>query len=119
MLKNKAPVIRSDGRLVRDFFYIEDAVKAHLLAAEKIAQFAGEAFHFSYETPLTIVEVVERILKMMNSDLRPIILNQTSDGSHDQYLCAEKARNLLGWQPVYDFNSGLSRTIEWYQKRPC
>ena len=114
VLKNKAPVLRSDGSSVRDFFYIEDAVMAHLLAAEKIEQFAGEAFHFSYETPLTILEVVERILKNMNSDLQPMILKQMSNESN-QYLSAKKARDLLSWKPVYDFESGLRRTIEWYR----
>lgn len=116
LFHKKAPVLRGDGGSVRDFFYIEDVVYAHLLVAEKIDQIAGEAFNFSYETPLTLLEVVNKITKLMNSDLMPITLNQPNDEPKHHYLCAEKARDLLGWKPVYNFEAGLSRTIDWYQK---
>jgi CDP-glucose 4,6-dehydratase len=117
LFKNKAPVIRSDGSTVRDFFYIEDGVQAHLLVAEKMesCQAAGEAFHFSYERPQSVLEVVDKITKLMNTDLMPIIQTQSSNEPYHQYLCAEKARKLLDWKPVYDLESGLSRTIQWYQ----
>ena len=117
VLQNKAPVIRSDGTSVRDFFYIEDAVRAHLLLVEKIENdnLKGEAFNFSYETPKTISEVVQDILYLMDSDLMPVIQNAESNEMKHQYLTAQKARNLLNWKPNYDYNSGLKRTIEWYR----
>jgi CDP-glucose 4,6-dehydratase len=77
---------------------------------------AGEAFHFSYERPQSVLEVVDKITKLMNSDLVPIIQNQSNLEPKHQYLSAAKARNLLDWKPVYDFESGLRRTIDWYQK---
>ncbi|MEH7273549.1 NAD-dependent epimerase/dehydratase family protein [Neobacillus vireti] len=118
VLQNEAPVIRSNGGLVRDFFYIEDAVRAHLFIAGKMeeGQAEGEAFHFGYEMPLTILEVVKRVLEMMKSDLQPIMQNQTRYENKQNYLSAKKARDLLGWKPVYDFDSGLSKTIEWYRR---
>jgi CDP-glucose 4,6-dehydratase len=118
VLQNKAPVIRSDGTFIRDFFYIEDAVQAHLLVAEKMEndQLAGEAFNFSNEIPQTILDVVDHILKIMNSDLQPVIQNQVSNEIKHQYLSAKKARDLLAWKPAYDFHSGLKRTIDWYRK---
>jgi CDP-glucose 4,6-dehydratase len=118
VLQNKAPVIHGEGRFVRDFFYIEDAVRAHLLTAEKMehSQLFGEAFNFGYEMPLTIAEVVKRILKMMNSDLQPVIQNQGSYENKHNYLSAKKARDLLGWKSVFDFDSGLSKTIDWYRQ---
>ncbi|MEH7179237.1 NAD-dependent epimerase/dehydratase family protein [Neobacillus vireti] len=118
VLQNEAPVIRSNGGLVRDFFYIEDAVRAHLFIAGKMeeGQAEGEAFHFGYEMPLTIQEVVKRVLEMMKSDLQPIMQNQTRYENKQNYLSAKKARDLLGWKPVYDFDSGLSKTIEWYRR---
>jgi CDP-glucose 4,6-dehydratase len=117
LIKNKAPVIRSDGSSTRDFLYIEDGIRAHLLVAERMEsyQIAGEAFNFSYEMPLSVLSVVDKITKLMNKDFIPIIQNQMTNESKHQYMSAEKARKLLGWKPVYDIESGLSRTIDWYQ----
>ncbi|MFJ5759193.1 NAD-dependent epimerase/dehydratase family protein [Neobacillus sp. NPDC093182] len=118
LFKRNAPVIRSDGSSARDFFYIEDGVRAHLLVAEKMENrpIAGEAFHFSYESPQSVLEVVDKITKLMNSNLMPIIQNQTNHEPNIQYLCSEKARDMLGWKPMFSFESGLMKTIEWYQK---
>jgi CDP-glucose 4,6-dehydratase len=111
-------VIRCNGISARDFFYIEDGIRAHLLVAEKMesSHIAGEAFHFNYERPQSVIAVVDKITKLMNSDVSPIIQNQTSYAPAIQYLCAQKARDVLGWKPVYDFESGLIKTIDWYQK---
>ncbi|OLS34738.1 NAD-dependent epimerase/dehydratase family protein [Bacillus sp. MRMR6] len=116
--QNKAPVIRGDGTSIRDFLYIDDAVKAHLLVAEKIEnlQLEGEAFNFSYEVPHTILEVVRHLLNIMNSDLQPIILNEAVSETKRQLMSSKKARDLLGWKPTYDLIAGLESTINWYQR---
>ncbi|UVW22692.1 GDP-mannose 4,6-dehydratase [Bacillus subtilis] len=116
VLNGEAPEIRSDGTFVRDYFYIEDAVQAYLLLAEKMEEnnLAGEAFNFSNEIQLTVLELVEKILKKMNSNLKPKVLNQGSNEIKHQYLSAEKARKLLNWTPVYTIDEGLEKTIEWY-----
>ncbi|MGN2621142.1 GDP-mannose 4,6-dehydratase [Bacillus stercoris] len=116
VLNGEAPEIRSDGTFVRDYFYIEDAVQAYLLLAEKMEEnnLAGEAFNFSNEIQLTVLELVEKILKKMNSNLKPKVLNQGSNEIKHQYLSAEKARKLLNWTPAYTIDEGLEKTIEWY-----
>ncbi|WP_406627193.1 GDP-mannose 4,6-dehydratase [Bacillus subtilis] len=116
VLNGEAPEIRSDGTFVRDYFYIEDAVQAYLLLAEKMEanNLAGEAFNFSNEIQLTVLELVEKILKKMNSNLKPKVLNQGSNEIKHQYLSAEKARKLLNWTPAYTIDEGLEKTIEWY-----
>jgi CDP-glucose 4,6-dehydratase len=118
VLRGKRPVIRSDGQYVRDYFYIEDAAEAYMLLAEKLAQnpsLSGDAFNFSNETPLSVLELVERILKLMDSRLKPIIRNEASNEIRRQYLNAEKARRFLGWRPLFTLDEGLRRTIEWYR----
>ncbi|ALS83097.1 GDP-mannose 4,6-dehydratase [Bacillus subtilis] len=116
VLNGEAPEIRSDGTFVRDYFYIEDTVQAYLLLAEKMEEnnLAGEAFNFSNEIQLTVLELVEKILKKMNSNLKPKVLNQGSNEIKHQYLSAEKARKLLNWTPAYTIDEGLEKTIEWY-----
>lgn len=117
ILNKEAPVIRSDGSFIRDYFYIEDAVDAYINLAEKIVELnlGGQAFNFSNEIQLTVLELVNKILKIMGSDIKPIILNQGSNEIIHQYLSAKKARTVLGWSPNYTIDEGLSKTIEWYK----
>lgn len=117
ILNKEAPVIRSDGSFIRDYFYIEDAVDAYINLAEKVVELnlGGQAFNFSNEIQLTVLELVNKILKIMGSDIKPIILNQGSNEIIHQYLSAKKARTVLGWSPNYTIDEGLSKTIEWYK----
>jgi CDP-glucose 4,6-dehydratase len=118
-LRGERPVIRSDGQYVRDYLYVEDGAAAYTLLAEKLAsnpKIAGQAFNFSNEMPVTVVDIVERILKLMNSNLKPEIRNEASNEIRHQYLSSAKAKSVLGWQSEYSLDEGLQRTIEWYTK---
>ncbi len=119
VLRDEAPVIRSDGTFVRDYIYIEDAAAAYVLLAERLredATLAGEAFNFSCEQPITVVDLVEKILALMGrGDLRPRIMNEASNEIHAQFLAAAKARIKLGWKPRFTLDEGLARTIAWYR----
>jgi len=118
ILNNKRPIIRSDGTLIRDYFYIEDAVEAYLLLAEKMEELniQGEAFNFSNEIQITVLELVNKIIKLMKSNLKPKILNEAINEIKHQYLSAKKAKKILGWRPKYTLEEGLKRTIEWYKE---
>jgi CDP-glucose 4,6-dehydratase len=118
VLQRRSPVIRSDGHYVRDYLYVEDGAAAYMLLAENLAENAelrGEAFNFSYETPLTVLELVQAILSTMGSDLKPDVRCEASHEIRRQYLSAAKARRLLDWHPLLDLETGLKRTVEWYR----
>ncbi len=117
ILNAQQPVIRSDGTFVRDYFYVEDAVDAYILLAEKIEELnlGGEAFNFGNENQFTVLEVVQKILDSMGSDFMPVILNQGSNEIKSQYLSAEKARRILNWAPNHSLDEGLKKTIRWYK----
>ncbi len=118
ILRGKQPIIRSDGQYVRDYFYIEDGAAAYILLAERLAdkpELHGEAFNFSNETPVSVLEIVERIIRLMGSDLKPVILNEANNEIREQYLSSAKARKLLRWEPLVTLDEGLNRTISWYR----
>jgi CDP-glucose 4,6-dehydratase len=119
ILRGQRPVIRSDGQYVRDYFYVEDGAAAYMLLAERLAQnpsLRGEAFNFSNEIQLTVRELVDMILKLMGSPLKPDVRNEATNEIRRQYLSAEKARRVLSWAPLFELQEGLERTIAWYRE---
>ena len=118
VLRGQRPVIRSDGKYIRDYFYIEDGAAAYMLLAERLGsspELCGEAFNFSNEIQVTVLDLVHRILKLIDSNLEPDIRNEASNEILHQYLSAEKARRMLGWKPLFTLDEGLKTTIEWYR----
>ena len=116
--RGRRPIIRSDGKAVRDYIYVEDAANAYMQLAESLAsqpELAGEAFNFSNQDQIEVIALVKQILELLGSDLEPEILNEAKNEIYHQYLSAEKARNKLGWKPLFTLEEGLNRTIEWYR----
>jgi len=119
ILNNECPIIRSNGMFIRDYIYIRDAVKAYLFLAEKMdsLNIHGEAFNFSNEIQLTVLELTNKILDMMGIiDLKPVILNEVKGEISHQYLSAAKAKSVLEWNPKYTVEDGLKETIDWYRE---
>lgn len=118
VLRGQRPVIRSDGLYIRDYFYVEDGAAAYMLLAERLAadpSLRGQAFNFSNETQMTVLELVQRILTLMGSDLEPDVRNEATNEILRQQLSAARARELLGWRPLFTLDEGLRKTIEWYE----
>lgn len=118
VVRGERPVIRSDGQSVRDYFYVEDGAAVYMLLAEQLAkrpELAGQAFNFSSEIQVTVLELVERILRLMKSELEPEIQGKVANEITHQYLSAERARQVLGWEPLFTLEEGLTRTIQWYE----
>jgi CDP-glucose 4,6-dehydratase len=117
-LLDEDPIIRSDGTYVRDYFYVQDAVEAYLLLAERVPEpgFVGEAFNFGTETPLTVLEMVARILRVLDkTSLTPQVLGEASREIPRQFLDCAKARTRLGWRPRYSLEAGLLESAQWYR----
>jgi CDP-glucose 4,6-dehydratase len=117
-LRGERPIIRSDGTYVRDYIYVKDVVRAYMRLAECLDddRVQGEAFNFSAETPLTVLELVQAIQRLMNCEhIEPQILDCAEGEIRAQYLSAAKARSILGWEPQFNLEQGLRETIEWYR----
>jgi CDP-glucose 4,6-dehydratase len=118
VLKGERPVIRSDGRFIRDYFFVEDAADAVLALAEAVAtrpEIRGEAFNFGADARLSVLEIVERILRLMDSDLEPDVRNEAVNEIPEQRVSAQKAHEALGWSPAHSLDEGLARTVDWYR----
>lgn len=119
ILRGQRPVIRSDGEYIRDYFYVEDGAAAYMLLAEQLAvrpELKGEAFNFSNEIQVTVRQIVQKVLDLMGSSLEPDVRNETVNEIRHQYLSAAKARQSLGWSPLFTLEEGLARTIDWYRE---
>lgn len=119
VVRGESPLIRSDGKFVRDYFFVEDGAAAYMLLAEKMAvrpEFCGEAFNFSNEQRVSVLELVDKIISIMGSTLDPDVRNAASNEIRIQYLDASKARNLLDWSPSFTLEAGLQATVHWYDR---
>jgi len=118
IVRGQRPVIRSDGTFIRDYFYVEDGAHAYMTLAEALAarpELKGRAYNFSNEIQVTVLDLVRRVLRAMGSTLEPDVRNEASNEIIHQYLSAERARTELNWAPLFDLDSGLGRTIAWYE----
>jgi CDP-glucose 4,6-dehydratase len=118
-IRGVAPVIRSDGEPIRDYFYVEDGAAANMHLAMMLRErpeLAGEAFNFSNSAQVTVNEIVASILEQLGrSDLKPVVEDNAPNEIRAQYLDPSKAQRMLGWNPQFDLEQGLTRTIEWYR----
>jgi CDP-glucose 4,6-dehydratase len=117
-LEGERPVIRSDGTYVRDYIYVKDVARAYLRLAELFGdgRVRGQAFNFSAEQPMTVLELVNVIQKLMDcTHIAPDVHNCARGEIRSQHLSAAKARDVLKWEPEFDLELGLGETLAWYQ----
>ena len=111
-------IIRSDGTYIRDYIFVKDVANAYIRLAECLdnPNVKGEPFNFSPWQPLSVLELVSRIQKLIGmKKIEPQIMNQARGEIHSQYLDSSKAKEKLGWQPRYTLDEGLIETIQWYR----
>jgi len=119
VIRGERPIIRSDGKYVRDYFYVEDGAAAYMLLAERLIRdpkLGSVAYNFSNEAQVSVLEMVNAILAKMGTKLKPEIQNQASNEIRHQFLSAERARTELNWKPLFTLDEGLEKTIAWYRE---
>ena len=112
-------MIRSNGKFLRDYVYVEDAVDAYLTMAVSIDRqdVNGEAFNFSREEPLTVMDIYTEVCNAtLGKYVEPKVLDVAKNEIIDQHLSSTKARSILAWESKYDLQVGLKNTVDWYRK---
>jgi CDP-glucose 4,6-dehydratase len=120
LARGKRPVIRSDGTPERDYIYVEDAADAYLAVAASLDDPAqrGRAWNAGSGVPLSVLEVVKRLIAISGRDVEPDIQGTgVPHGEIDrQYLDPTAMRGELGWTPKWDLDTGLAVTWDWYRR---
>jgi CDP-glucose 4,6-dehydratase len=116
VLRNERPIIRSDGSMERDYIYIRDAVDAYMVLGQRVAEegVRGRAYNFGSSQAISVLDLVEKILAIAKSELKPRILGMASGEIDRQFLDSSRAQSVLGWEPKISLEEGLSSTIRWY-----
>jgi len=115
LLRNQPPTILGDGEQTRDFVYVEDVVSANMLALTK-KNAVGEAFNVATGEATTINKLVQTLQKIMDkTDLKPIHREPRPSDIRQSYASIEKARKILGYEPMFALEKGLKKLVEWYK----
>lgn len=118
-IQNKKLKIRSSGKLVRDYLYVDDAVSAYYLIMNEMLKKGKKLliYNVGSKDNFSVLSLVKLILKIMNKDeLKPIILNKSKQEINFQKLNDKKIRKELGWKQNVSMALGLKNTINWYKK---
>jgi len=118
LIQGVQPEIRSDGSFIRDYVYVMDIVDAyiHLAVETGKGKINGEAFNFSRDEPLSVMDLYKQICQAFNkSYVEPKILNSAKNEIKDQHLDSSKAKKVLGWKSNFTLTDGLTETINWYK----
>ena len=116
---NKKTYLRSNGKLSRDYVYVDDVAKAYVLLLEKMKKDNKKLFIYNIgsKTNLTVLGMINQILSVLNKkELKPIILNNSRIEIKEQKLNYLKARKELKWNCKNNFKTDLKKTVNWYKK---
>ena len=119
LLSGETPVIRSDGKFIRDYVHVDDAVDAylHMAKAMESKAIAGNAFNFSRDEPMSVLALYDEICQAtIGKKVEPKILNVARAEIHSQHLDSGRARRELGWESKISLKEGLARTVKWYKE---
>jgi len=118
LLAGEAPVLRSTGRELRDYFYVRDGAMAYIHLAERMAAdetIHGRAFNFSANFRMNSLEMIGAICRQLGSRIEPRILGTATNEIPAQRVDSTLARERLGWAPRWTFDEALEETLAWYR----
>jgi CDP-glucose 4,6-dehydratase len=117
--KNEAPIIRSNGKFVRDYIYVQDAAEAYVVISQRLLanrSLAGEVYNISNDSPVSVIEIVDKIQNIAGDTKKPIIQNIATLEIEKQFLSSEKMRKTFNWHPRHTLSDGLQLAFNWYMQ---
>ena len=115
LLNNEQPTINGDGRQSRDFTYVENVVEANLKACLASREAAGQAFNIANGKREFLIDIYYTLCDVLGKRIKPKFGPDRKGDIKHSNADISKAKNLLGYEPEYDFSRGLQEAIEWYK----
>ena len=116
LLSGERPTINGDGKQSRDFTYIENVIEANLKACLAPKEADGEAFNVAYGGREYLIDIYYALTRALVVDIEPIFGPDRAGDIKHSNADISKAKQLLGYEPEYDFARGLNEAIEWYRE---
>ena len=117
-LRNKKPILRSNGKLIRDYLYVGDVARAYVALMNHMKKKKQKLFIYNVGSKenfrvITLVNNIKKILEKKH--LNPLILNNSNIEIKRQKLNFNKIKRELKWYPKVNITQGLKKTILWYK----
>ena len=118
-LQNRRSILRSNGKLIRDYIYVEDVAEAYFMLMKKMTRTKEKLriYNVGSKENLTVINFVKLITKMINGkNIDPIIKNNSKIEIYRQKLNYKKIKKDLNWLPKSRLKESLNKTINWYRE---
>lgn len=114
LMNGETPTINGDGMQSRDFTYIENVIEANLKACLAPHEAAGNAFNIAYGGREYLIDIYHSLTRVLGKNIEPNFGPDRAGDIKHSNADISKAREMLGYDPDYDFDSGLKLAIDWY-----
>ena len=114
ILQNKPPIIYGTGEQTRDYMYVKDAVNAYDLVLKSKGYIGRDGINFGSGTEISLNKIANLISKHTNKGIKAIHIESRPVEVQKLFANISKAKELLGFKPQYDFETGLSLLVDWY-----
>lgn len=114
LMNGETPTINGDGMQSRDFTYIENVIEANLKACLAPHEAAGNAFNIAYGGREYLIDIYHSLTRALGKDIEPNFGPDRAGDIKHSNADISKAREMLRYDPDYDFDSGLKLAIDWY-----
>lgn len=117
LLNDEIPTINGDGKQSRDFTYIENVIEANLKACLAPGEYGGEAFNIAYGGREYLIDIYYDLCKALGKEVEPNFGPDRKGDIKHSNADITKARKMLGYDPSYDFKTGIEEAIMWYKEK--
>lgn len=116
LMQDEVPTINGDGKQSRDFTYIDNVIEANFKACLASHEAAGQAFNIAYGGREYLIDIYYGLAKALGKEIEPKFGPDRAGDIKHSNADISKAKELLGYDPQYNFEDGIKLAIDWYRE---